>query len=148
MTIFAKTSILNIWQAVFTRCFCEYNSTISKEHFLLLNIEIKRNFQSHSVIRNSNENELIWYSHAKWIERSQTSKNREKNGWVPQFQKLLRVSQPKNIVCYVEVNVVLIWPRFPETRTLLLCCKIARNGTIIRWTLVVSWKWGRRDVYL
>ena len=48
-----------------------------KSTFYCRTLESK-NFQSRSVVRNSNKNELIGYSHAKWIESSQTSKNREK----------------------------------------------------------------------
>ena len=39
----------------------KYNSATNKtRHFVLLNIRIKMNFESHSIIRNSNENKLIW----------------------------------------------------------------------------------------
>ena len=71
ITIFMKNTISDILQAGFWICFCKYTSTISKEHFLLLNIQINRNFQSCSVVRNSNKNEIIQQNHAKWIARSQ-----------------------------------------------------------------------------
>ena len=48
-----------------------------KSTFYCWTLESK-NFQSRSVVRNWNKNELTGYSHAKWIESSQTSKNREK----------------------------------------------------------------------
>ena len=52
ITTFKRNSVLEI-------CFCEYIPTISKEHFLLLNICIDRNFHSLSAVRNSNNNKLI-----------------------------------------------------------------------------------------
>ena len=57
-------------------------------------------------------------------------KKTEKNGWVPQFKKFVRVSQQKVLVCYIQVSAVLIRPRFSKTRALLLCYNIAWNRTI------------------
>ena len=72
----------------------------------------------------------------KEVEHEKTEK--KKNDRVPQFKKFLRVSQQKLIVCYVEISVALIRPRFSKTRPLLLCCNIARNRTITGSTLVAS----------
>ena len=79
----ARVSRLYVLMTMF-----KYTSTVSKEHFLLLKIRINRNFQSCWAVRNSNKSETIQCNHAKWIARSQTSKNIEKIGLSgPQFKK-------------------------------------------------------------
>ena len=56
------------------------NSTISKEHFLLLTIGINKNFQSRSVVRNSNKNELIRYIMLSELKEVEHQKIEKKNG--------------------------------------------------------------------
>ena len=40
-----------------------------QKHFLLLNIQINKNLQSRCVVKNANQNKLIWSDHAQFLKK-------------------------------------------------------------------------------
>ena len=47
----------------------EYISTMSKRHFLLLNVRVNINLQSRSAVRYLNENKLIGCYQFEWLQK-------------------------------------------------------------------------------